>query len=59
MADQWISPRQDVLIRAGFDTDPSVYIGRFLDPAQPDRDSAASELTCSSHITSRVVGGGG
>lgn len=59
MADQWISPRKDVFIRAGFDTDPSVYIGRFIDPTQPDRDSAASELTCSSFVTPRVVGGGG
>ncbi len=49
-----------VYVRASFDTDPSLYVGRFIKDGDTDiNESRAMELTCSQHITTRVVSAGG
>ena len=47
-------------LRNAFDTDPSLYLGRFVptDAASID-ESSAMQLTCSQHITYKAIGGGG
>ncbi len=58
----WLQPqaRKGFYIRASFDTDPSSYVGRFIKPGTDDiSEAAAQELTCSEHITHKVVDAGG
>lgn len=52
--------RKGVRVRASFDTDPSVYVGRFFKPGEQDLvESSAMELTCSKYISPREVSAGG
>jgi len=54
-----IQASHGVYVRAGFDTDPSAYIGRFVRDRDAASESAAMETACSAFITPKVVGGGG
>ena len=59
---QWLQPqaRKGFYIRASFDTDPSSYVGRFIMAGTQDiSEASATELTCSSFITHKVVDAGG
>lgn len=59
-APEFIPPTSNFHLRAAFDTDPSVYLGRFVpDGASVPDESAARKTICSQYITSRTVGGGG
>lgn len=50
----------NLFLRNAFDTDPSLYIGRFVADGETSVDeSSAMPLTCSSLITHRKIGGGG
>lgn len=57
---EFVPPTTNLHLRAAFDTDPSVYLGRFVpdDAAVPD-ESAARKTACSQYISYRNVGGGG
>ncbi len=57
---EWVPPSSNFHVRAAFDTDPSVYLGRFIpdEAAVPD-ESAARKTSCSQYIDHREVGGGG
>ena len=57
-----IEPRRGVFIRAGFDDDPSDYIGQFIndDVAVSEIDETRGvQTTCSQHIEYREVRAGG
>lgn len=56
-ADKWFgSVKKDWFVRLEFDDDPSVYVGRFVKPGEPEiTESSAMELACSKHITPKVV----
>lgn len=56
-----VVPAANLFLRNAFDTDPSVYIGRFVPDSTtgPVDESSAMQLTCSQHISHRTVGGGG
>ena len=59
---EWLQPqaKKGFYIRASFDTDPSSYVGRFIKDGEADiSESSAMELTCSQHITHKVVDAGG
>lgn len=48
-----------VWLRNTYDTDPSIYVGRFVAPDVTDLDeSNTMALACSKHITTRFVEGG-
>jgi hypothetical protein len=49
-----------IWLRNTYDTDPSIYVGRFLPPGvtEPD-ESNTMVLACSKHITARFIDGGG
>lgn len=50
----------NVYVRNAFDTDPSIYLGRFVPRGAADLDeSSAMPLGCSRFITHRFVEGGG
>ena len=56
---QVVAP-SNMFLRNAFDTDPSMYLGRFIpDDALVVDESSAMPLTCSQHITYREIGGGG
>ena len=57
---EFVPPTSNLHLRAAFDTDPSVYLGRFVadDTGVPD-ESAARKTACSQYISVRKVGGGG
>jgi hypothetical protein len=49
-----------IWLRNTYDTDPSIYVGRFLPPGVTDPDeSNTMVLACSKHITARFIDGGG
>jgi hypothetical protein len=54
-------PAANLFLRNAFDTDPSVYVGRFVPEGTdgPVDESSAMQLTCSQYIGYRTVGGGG
>ncbi len=56
-----VVPAANLFLRNAFDTDPSVYIGRFVPDTTtgPVDESSAMQLTCSQHISHCTVGGGG
>ncbi len=55
-----VSAPAHVHLRNSFDTDPSVYLGRFVPAGTTDLDeTAAMPLTCSAQLEARTVGGGG
>lgn len=48
-----------VWLRNTYDTDPSIYVGRFVPPGVTELDeSNAMVLACSKHITTRFIAGG-
>jgi len=54
--------RSNFFLRNAFDTDPSVYLGRFVPDGTTSGDiddSAAMQTSCSQYISYRHVGGGG
>ncbi len=54
-----IAPVTNLYLRNAFDTDPSAYVGRFIQDGLSDLDEAASMTTsCSGFVTYREVGGG-
>ncbi len=57
---EFVPPTTNFHLRTAFDTDPSVYLGRFVpdDAIVPD-ESAARKTACSRFITVRKVSGGG
>lgn len=60
MADEFLTANRGLYIRASFDTDPSIYVGRFIKKGETDTSEAsAMELSCSQYVTSRVVSAGG
>jgi hypothetical protein len=55
-----VVPAANLFLRNAFDTDPSVYIGRFVPEGLSLVDeTSAMPLTCSQHVGYRLVGGGG
>ena len=49
-----------VYLRNTFDTDPSIYVGRFVPAGVTDLDESNTlALACSKHITTRFIEGGG
>ncbi len=55
-----MAPTSNVFLRNSFDTDPSVYLGRFLPRGLSDLDEgSAMPLSCSTHITYRFIEAGG
>jgi hypothetical protein len=49
-----------VWLRNTYDTDPSIYVGRFVPPGVTELDeSNTMVLACSKHITTRFIDGGG
>lgn len=57
---QSMAPSGNVYLRNTFDTDPSLYLGRFVPAGLSDLDeSAAMQLVCSKHISYRFIDGGG
>jgi hypothetical protein len=56
---EFIPPTTNFHLRAAFDTDPSVYLGRFIPDGTADIDEAVARKTaCSKFIAVREVGGG-
>ena len=55
-----VVPPANVFLRNAFDTDPSVYLGRFVpeDLTGAVDESSAMQLSCSRFFTYRKVGGG-
>lgn len=50
----------NVYLRNAFDTDPSIYLGRFVPAAATELDEgSAMPLTCSAHVKYRFIEGGG
>jgi hypothetical protein len=57
-----VAAPRSLWLRSTFDTDPSLYIGRFLgDVVTPDRldESAGQQKSCSRFVKYKTVGGGG
>lgn len=57
-----VRPKANFFLRTGFDTDPSVYLGRFVPDAVGDGDiddANAQRTACSQFFTIRKVKGGG
>ncbi len=55
-----VSPQAHVYLRNSFDTDPSVYLGRFVPPDVADLDETAAMPTrCSALLEPTRIGGGG
>jgi len=55
-----VSPQAHVHLRNSFDTDPSVYLGRFVPIDAADLDETAAMPTrCSALLEPRTIGGGG
>lgn len=55
-----LSSSSSVWLRNTYDTDPSIYVGRFIPPGVTELDeSNAMVLACSKHITTRFIDGGG
>jgi hypothetical protein len=49
-----------IWLRNTYDTDPSIYVGRFIAPGVTDLDeSNTMVLACSKHITAKFIDGGG
>lgn len=59
-APEFVPPTTNLHLRAAFDTDPSVYLGRFVpdDAVVPD-EASSRKTACSQYISVRTVGGGG
>jgi hypothetical protein len=54
------APSSNVFLRNSFDTDPSIYLGRFIPRNATDLDEGtAMPLTCTQHVTHRFIEGGG
>ncbi len=54
------APSSNVYLRNSFDTDPSIYLGRFVPRGSTDLDEgSAMPLTCTQHVTHRFIDGGG
>ena len=54
------APMSNVHLRNSFDTDPSVYLGRFVPRGATDLDEGtAMPLTCSQFVKYRFIDGGG
>jgi hypothetical protein len=54
------APMSNVFLRNSFDTDPSIYLGRFVPRDATDLDEGtAMPLTCSQHVKYRFIEGGG
>jgi hypothetical protein len=54
------APMSNVYLRNSFDTDPSIYLGRFVPRTATDLDEGtAMPLTCSQHVKYRFIDGGG
>lgn len=54
------APSSNVYLRNSFDTDPSIYLGRFVPRNATDLDEgSAMPLACTQHITHRFIEGGG
>ncbi len=54
------APMSNVFLRNTFDTDPSIYLGRFVPRDAADLDEGtAMPLTCSQHVKYRFIEGGG
>ena len=57
---EFVPPTTNFYLRAAFDTDPSVYLGRFMPDGEGAPDEAMARKTaCSQHLSVREVGGGG
>ena len=55
-----VAPANTVYVRNSFDTDPSLYLGRFVPRGRVDLDeTAAMQLACSEHISYKFIEGGG
>ena len=55
---QRVTPSRNLHLRAAFDSDPSVYVGRFVPAGQEGADldeNRASKTVCSKYFTARVV----
>jgi hypothetical protein len=54
------APSSNVYLRNSFDTDPSIYLGRFIPRNATDLDEgSAMPLSCTQHVTHRFIEGGG
>jgi hypothetical protein len=54
------APMSNVHLRNSFDTDPSIYLGRFVPRGASDLDEGtAMPLTCSQFVKHRFIDGGG
>lgn len=54
------APSSNVFLRNSFDTDPSIYLGRFVPRSAVDLDEgSAMPLACTQHVTYRFIEGGG
>jgi len=54
------APSSNVYLRNSFDTDPSIYLGRFVPRNATDLDEgSAMPLTCTQHVKHRFIEGGG
>ncbi|MFO0634155.1 MAG: hypothetical protein U0168_15015 [Nannocystaceae bacterium] len=54
------APMSNVFLRNSFDTDPSIYLGRFVPRNATDIDEgSAMPLTCSQYVKYRFIEGGG
>jgi hypothetical protein len=54
------APSSNVYLRNSFDTDPSIYLGRFVPRNAADLDEgSAMPLACTQYVTHRFIEGGG
>jgi hypothetical protein len=54
------APTSNVYLRNSFDTDPSIYLGRFVPRGAADLDEgSAMPLACTQFVTHRFIEGGG
>lgn len=54
------APTANVFLRNSFDTDPSIYLGRFVPRNAVELDEgSAMPLTCTQYVTPRFIEGGG
>lgn len=54
------APSSNVFLRNSFDTDPSIYLGRFVPRTATDLDEgSAMPLACTQYVTHRFIEGGG
>lgn len=54
------APTSNVYLRNSFDTDPSIYLGRFVPRGAVDLDEgSAMPLSCTQHVSYRFIEGGG